>query len=195
MTTNGPSDPPTAAEEPGTEVVSKAEIIRLHPKRKSRTAAAALLLLVLVGVLGAIAVIEFAPKAADTPHGPTGPPVVDTTNKIRIGTVTVGYGCVPATPLPGWRFCQGAVPLTISSPPSSRYVSVFFAYPDSTSFFHGETLVVAGRTGYTVNVVNAYFARCVPSVSTTIILRNGRDGVGNTPVLARIPVTLSLKSC
>jgi len=114
-----------------------------------------------------------------------------------LGTVTVGqvgYSCtISASPLPGWKNCTGTVGLTISKTIQSGYVSVFFNYPTSGAFFHGELAVNSGGPAQTItiNVVNQYVSHCVPTYLTSVDVYDGRQNAGQAPLLVSQPVTLS----
>jgi len=112
------------------------------------------------------------------------------------GTVTVGavtWSCtISASPLPGWRNCTGTVALTITKTISSGYVSVFYDYPTSGAFFHGELQVGSGTPGAViVNVVNEYVSQCANPYTTTVDVYDGRQSAQTAPVLASVPVTLT----
>ncbi len=114
-----------------------------------------------------------------------------------IGTVAVGqvtWACsISATPLPGWRNCTATVILNISRPIQSGFVSVFFNYPSSGAFFHGELAVTSGGTlrTVTVNLVNEYVSQCVASYATRVDVYDGRQNATQAPLLVSTPVTLT----
>lgn len=88
-----------------------------------------------------------------------------------------------ADPLPGWLNCRGTIRLNVTATIRSGYVSAFMAFPDSGSFFHGETRVTAGTSPGTIDVavVNNYVPRC-PTIpyDTTINVYDGPQSGGAT---------------
>ncbi len=108
-----------------------------------------------------------------------------------------GSGCDrSADPLPGWLNCRGTITVTIAQVNQSGFVSVFMAYPDSGSFYHGQVAVTAGRAPGTVSitVVNNYVPRCVSSYATTISAYDGTQSAGSPPLIGRSTGTLTF-SC
>ena len=73
-----------------------------------------------------------------------------------------------ASPLPGWRSCQGTVKLIIKRALSSGYVSVFFNYPDSGGFYHGQLYVGSGVPG-TVTVDGIDMIKSDPASSYAMV--------------------------
>ncbi|MDO8793301.1 MAG: BACON domain-containing carbohydrate-binding protein, partial [Vicinamibacterales bacterium] len=105
-----------------------------------------------------------------------------------------GTGCDrSADPLPGWTNCRGTITVTITQVNQSGYVSVFMAYPDSGSFYHGQVAVTAGRAPGTVSisVVNNYVPRCVSSYATTISVYDGTQSASAPPLIGRSSGTLT----
>ena len=97
-----------------------------------------------------------------------------------------------ASPLPGWRSCQGTVRLIINRALSSGYVSVFFNYPDSGAFYHGHLYVGSGVPGtVTVNVVNDYISHCVTTYPTSIEVYDGPQSAQSAPLLLSLSQTLN----
>jgi hypothetical protein len=98
-----------------------------------------------------------------------------------------------ASPLPGWRGCQGTVTLTINKALSSGYVSVFFNYPDAGSFYHGQLQVGSGVPGrVVVNVVNDYVSQCLTSYPSRFDVYDGPQSLQGAPLLLSLPQTLSV---
>ena len=142
----------------------------------------------------AVAVVLTA--CSQTPTGPSNNPTTATQTQTQSGTVTVGrvtWSCVTsAAPLPGWRNCTGTVALTITRTISSGYVSAYFQYPDSGSFFHGDLQVGTAVPGaVTVNVVNEYVSRCANPFATMVDIYNGPQNAQSAPLLVSTPVTLT----
>lgn len=119
-----------------------------------------------------------------------------TVNMTVEGTVAVGkisWSCsISASPQPGWRNCTATVALTISKTVQSGYVTVVFDYPSTGAFFHGELAVNSGgpAQSVTVNLVNQYVSKCVPSYATTVYVYDGRDNTP-APLIVSVPVTLT----
>jgi hypothetical protein len=112
---------------------------------------------------------------------------------VTVAHWTIGGGCVPADPLPGWRNCAGTVTLSITKKIPSGVVSVFFNYPDDGSFFHGQLDVGSGIPGtVTVNLVNDYISGCVTSFATTIDVYDGPQTSQTAPLLVSDPLTLNV---
>jgi hypothetical protein len=115
------------------------------------------------------------------------------------GTVTLQSvqitGCpTSASPLPGWVNCTATVSLTVTTTVTSGYVSVYFNYPNSASFYHGQ-LQVSSRTpgSIVVPVVNDYVPSCVTSYATTVDVYDGPQSASSAPLLASFPLTLNVK--
>lgn len=115
-----------------------------------------------------------------------------------VGTVRVdkiAWACsISASPLPGWRNCTATASLNISRTIQSGYVSVFFNYPSSGAFFHGELAVnSSGGTAQTVtvNLVNDYVSQCVASYATRVDVYDGRQNAPQAPLIVSVPVTLT----
>lgn len=127
----------------------------------------------------------------------SGESVCRTVGMTIVGSVNVGqmtWGCsISADPLPGWRNCTATVSLTISSVITSGYVSVFFNYPTSGAFFHGELAVASSGVlqTVTVNLVNEYVSHCVPSYQTSINVYDGRQNAAQAPLLVSEPMTIT----
>ena len=105
-----------------------------------------------------------------------------------------GSGCDrSADPLPGWLNCRGTITVTITQVNQSGFVSVFMAYPDSGSFYHGQVAVTAGRAPGTVSitVVNNYVPRCVSSYPTTLSAYDGTQSASSPPLIGRSTGTLT----
>ena len=113
-----------------------------------------------------------------------------------VGTVAVGkisWACtISASPLPGWRNCTATVALTISKTIQSGYVAVFFNYPSSGAFFHGDLAVNSGgpTQSVTVNLINEYVSQCVTSYATKVDVYDGRQNAAQPPLIVSVPVTL-----
>lgn len=105
-----------------------------------------------------------------------------------------GSGCDrSADPLPGWLNCRGTITVSVTQVNRSGFVSVFMAYPDSGSFYHGQVAVTAGRAPGTVSisVVNNYVPRCVSSYATTISVYDGAQSANDPPLIGRSTGTLT----
>jgi hypothetical protein len=135
----------------------------------------------------AISVLALAGCSSD----PTAPSPAAPSGTVTIGAVT--WSCsISASPLPGWRSCTGTVALNITKTISSGYVSVFYNYPDSGSFFHGDLQVGSGTPGnVTVNLRNSYVSHCANPFTTEVDVYNGSEGAGSAPLLASKTVTIS----
>ena len=113
-----------------------------------------------------------------------------------VGTVAVGnvkWSCtISATPLPGWKNCTGTVDLNISIQIPSGYVSVYFNYPSTDSFFHGQAAVATtGITqAITVNLTNPYVSQCVSAYNTTVDVYNGSESARGALIVS-VPVKLT----
>lgn len=103
-------------------------------------------------------------------------------------------GCAQsASPLPGWTNCTGTVTLDITKTVSSGYVSVYFNYPDASSFYHGQASVANGAPGMvTINVTNDYISACVTSYPTTVDVYDGPESASTSPQLASIQTTVKV---
>lgn len=115
------------------------------------------------------------------------------------GTVTLQSvqitGCpTSASPLPGWINCTATVSLTVTKTVTSGYVSVFFNYPNSGSFYHGQLQVSSSTPGsIVVPVVNEYVPSCVTSYATTVDVYDGPESASSAPLLGSFPLTLNVK--
>jgi hypothetical protein len=83
------------------------------------------------------------------------------------------------------------VTLIINRALTSGYVSVFFNYPDSGAFYHGQLYVGSGVPGtVTVHVVNDYISHCVTSYATSFEVYDGPSSAQTAPLLLTLPQTL-----
>ena len=115
------------------------------------------------------------------------------TGSVKVTGWSLSVCPVSAAPLPGWRNCPSTVTLSITKTISSGIVSVFFNYPDNGSFYRGQLQVGAGiRGSVTVNVINDYLPRCIPTFATTIDVYNGPQSAQSAPLLVSNPTTLNV---
>jgi len=94
-----------------------------------------------------------------------------------------------ASPLPGWVNCTGTVSLTVSKPPSTGYISVYFDYGSTGTFYHGQAAIASGTQAYTVNVVADYVPQCYTSVATSVDVYDGTTSTA--PLIVSVPMTLT----
>jgi hypothetical protein len=126
-----------------------------------------------------------------------GQSVCNTVTMTVVGTVTVNrisWSCsISATPLPGWKNCTGTVTLTISKIIPSGYVSAYFDYGSTGSFFHGELAVTSGGPAQTVtvNLIDEYVSACETSYLSTVTVYDGHQSALRPPLLAVAPVQLT----
>ena len=138
-------------------------------------------------------VIFILAGTACTPSSPTDSDSTPAVPAVTINSYSLNACTSSASPLPGWRNCQGTVTLTVNKAVTSGYVSVFFSYPDSGTFYHGDLQVGSGVPGRVViNVVNNYVSHCVTSYATTFEVYDGPQSAGSAPLLLSHPQTLSI---
>ncbi|HEX4348260.1 MAG TPA: hypothetical protein VHZ73_11855 [Vicinamibacterales bacterium] len=96
-----------------------------------------------------------------------------------------------ASPLPGSKNCTGSIQVTVPKPVTTGVISVYFNYPDSGSFYHGQVSVGSGAPGtVTVPLVNEYISTCLTSYATRIDVYDGPQTGPSTLIGSRL-VTLT----
>lgn len=144
----------------------------------------------IVGKLGLICLIGLAASACanGSMNAPTDYQTYDGT--VSATGWTLSTCAKSASPLPGWLDCPGTVTVFVPKPVKSGVVSVYFNYPDSGTFYHGQQTVGAGAPGtVVVSVINQYVPQCV-TYNTRIDIYDGPQ-TGPTTLIGQRLVTIA----
>jgi len=142
---------------------------------------------VVVALLSLVGCQQGSPTSPSSPSAPALPALGSLQVSLPAGS------CVSASPLPGWRNCRGTVTATINTTNQSGYVSVFFNYPNSGAFYHGDVRVAAGSAPGQVgiNIVNDYVSNFVFPYDTTVTFYDAPQGAGSGPVIGSRAIHLT----
>jgi hypothetical protein len=115
----------------------------------------------------------------------------DSNNNVVITSLLMGSCASTAAPLPGWKGCTASMSLYVSMTVTSGYVSVYFQYPDSGSYYYGDVQTGLQQPGdIVVNLVNDYVPSCPAGYATTVQVYDGPKGNANDRLLKSLKLTV-----